>query len=529
MNVSVMAPSGMVVTPHHLATQTAILILRQGGTAVEAMVAAAATIAVVYPHMNSIGGDGFWLIVPPCGDPIAIEACGGAGSLANLDLYAGLKKIPTRGPKSALTIAGTVGGWEEALKYITEKGYNRLPLSNLLADAIRYAEHGFPISSSQAHTNLEFAKKHANFSQGFKDVFYPGGRVLETGDILKQQALAETLKELASKGLDSFYRGTIADHIAEDLASIGMPIAKSDLTNYYAERRQPLRLQHSHGELMNLPPPSQGILSLSILGILDELHVDGKNEGHFIHSAVEATKQAFKMRDEYITDPKYMKVTPESLLSHKHIFEMASRINFERASADAKGDGPGDTIWMGIMDSYGFSVSFIQSIFHEYGSGVVLPKTGILWQNRGVSFNLQEGSLRCLEPGKKPFHTLNPAAAILKDGRVMVYGTRGGDGQPQTQAAIFHRYVVQGINLQQSIYLPRWAYGPLTMDPTNILRLENRFDPITVDYLKARGHKIEMIPEFSEMMGQAGALVKHPDGMFEGGWDVRSNGFAAGY
>ncbi|XP_047503167.1 oxamate amidohydrolase proenzyme-like isoform X2 [Pieris napi] len=529
MDVSVMAPSAMVVTPHHLATQTAIMILRQGGTAIEAMVAAAATIAVVYPHMNSIGGDSFWLILPPNGEPIAIDASGPAGSLADLNFFQGINKIPDKGPKSAITVAGTVAGWDAALRYLTESGYQPMPVANLLSDAIAYSEHGFPISSCQAKANEIFKTRLTNFTQDFKDIFFPDGRVLKTGDLLYQKKLANTFKDLANNGLDSFYRGTVAQSIVEDMQTLGMPITESDLFNYNAIRCRPLRLQHSHGELLNLPPPTQGVLSLSILGMLDDLHIDGKHEGEFIHAAVEATKQAFKLRDTYITDPRYMNVSAQSLLSKSNIFEMASHIDLERASPEGNGDGPGDTIWMGIMDKEGFSVSFIQSIFHEYGSGVVLPKTGILWQNRGVSFNLNPGSLRFIVPGKKPFHTLNPAAAILNDGRVMVYGTRGGDGQPQTQTAIFHRYVVQGKNLQQSVYDPRWAYGPFTMDPTSILRLENRFSQETINYLKDRGHVMAMLPAFTEMVGQAGALVRHTNGVLEGAWDVRSNGFAAGF
>ncbi|CAK1545987.1 unnamed protein product [Leptosia nina] len=529
MNASVMAPSAMVVTPHHLATQTAVMILRNGGTAIEAMVAAAATISVVYPHMNTIGGDSFWLIIPPSGKPFGIDACGPAGSLANLDYFEGLKKIPTRGPKSAITVAGTIAGWEEALKYIEEEGYKRMPIEELLSDAIRYAEKGFPVSSSQANTNKEFSTKREQFTEQFDEVFYPDGKVMKTGEILYQKKLAETFKELVKDGLDSFYRGNVAKVIARDMETFGMPITESDLNNYHAIRREPLRYNHSHGELLNLPPPTQGVLSLSILGMLDDLHINGSDEGAFIHAAVEATKQAFKLRDEYITDPRYMTVDAQSLLAKSNIENMANHINLARASPDVKGDGSSDTVWMGIMDSNGYSVSFIQSIFHEYGSGVVLPETGILWQNRGVEFNLDKKSIRCVVPGKKPFHTLNPAAAFLNDGRVMIYGTRGGDGQPQTQTAIFHRYVVQGETLQRSIYDPRWVYGPLTMDPKSLLRLEDRFSNETVDYLVARGHKIEILPAFSEKFGQAGALVRHTDGIIEAGWDVRSNGFAAGF
>ena len=528
METSNIAPRSMVVTPHHLATQTAVNILRQGGTAMEAMVAAAATVSVVYPHMNSIGGDGFWLIVPPEGDPVAIEACGVAGSLANLDFYNGCDSIPIKGVKSAITVAGTVGGWEEALKYVSECGYQRMSISKLLEDAIKYAEDGFPISSSHEKA-LEGYETNKNVSSYFKNIFLPNAKIPKTGQRFYQKNLARSLRELAENGLNSFYRGNLAKLIAKDMESLGMPITESDLANYSPVRRTPLRLAHRSGEIFNLPPPTQGVLSLSILAILDKLRIDGKHEGQFIHATVEATKQAFVLRDRHITDPCYMKVDAQSLLASHAISEMTSNISLNEISTAGKGEGPGDTIWMGIMDSKGFSVSFIQSIYYHFGSEVVLPSTGILWHNRGVSFNLKEGHIRSLIPGKKPYHTLNPAAARLNDGRIMIYGTRGGDGQPQTQAAIFHRYVVQKINLQASVSMPRWLYGSLGGNFEDDLKLESRFSKETVDYLKERGHKIVILLPFDENVGHAGALVRHVDGMLEGAYDPRSDGSAAGF
>ncbi|CAH0605618.1 unnamed protein product [Chrysodeixis includens] len=519
------APHGMVVTPHHLATQSALAILRDGGTAVEAMVSAAATIAVVYPHMNSIGGDAFWLIIPPHGDPIAIEACGAAGSLATPEFFKDYDKIPYRGYKSAITVAGTVGGWEKALNYVAECGYQRTSVSKLLADAIHYARNGFPMTKSQ---RAGLIKNKDALSHELKRVFIPDGEIPNVGDVFCQKQLAKTLESLAENGLNSFYKGEVGNLIAEDMSSLGMVITKSDLENYSAEIKTPLRLLHSHGDIFNTPPPTQGLVSLAILGVLDKLGINGDNEGQFIHATVEATKQAFLMRDKHITDPAFMKTNPLSLISSQALFNMASEIN-PKAVAKAESEGPGDTIWMGIMDNKGFSVSFIQSIYHEFGSGVLLPKTGITWHNRGVAFNLEKDHILSLKPGKKPFHTLNPAAARLRDGRVMVYGTRGGDGQPQTQASIFHRYVVQGVGLQQSVSAPRWLYGRIAGDPDTTLKMENRFKEETVQYLKDRGHEIVLLPEYSEVTGQAGALVRHPNGMLEGAFDLRSNGSAAGF
>lgn len=522
------APEGMVVTPNHLASQTAIKILRDGGTAMDAMVAAAATIAVVYPHMNGIGGDGFWLIMPPHGDPISIEACGAAGSLATEEFFEGLNKIPSIGPKSAITVAGTVGGWQEVLNYVSECGYSKISAQTLLSDAIKYAEDGYPVTESQIKSMLKTLTLN-NIDHNFARVLLKNGEKVEVGDKFYQKELANTLKSLAKNGLGSFYEGEVATKIAEDMNILGLPITGKDLATYSPIRKVPLRMSHKLGELYNIPPPSQGIASLLVLGILDKLEIDGKDEGKLIHSAVEATKQAFELRNEYVTDPQYMKIDPKLLLSSKNLSKLASNINFEHTSSAGKGKSPGDTIWMGAMDKYGFSVAFIQSLYHEFGSAVLLPETGILWHNRGVAFSLEKNHILSIKPGKKPLHTLTLASAQLHDGRIMIYGTRGGDGQPQTQAAVFYRYAVQNMKLQAAINSPRWLYGRICGDHDDNLKLEGRFGEDVINYLKERGHNVVMLPDYSELVGHAGALVRHPNGMMEGAFDPRSNGSAVGF
>lgn len=524
MNNSNFAPCGMVVTPHHLASQSALTVLRDGGTAMEAMVSAAATISVVYPHMNGLGGDGFWLIVPPSGDILVIEACGFAGSLATPSLFGQEGKIPYKGPKSALTVAGTVGGWREALDYSIECGYKRKSLSQLLGDAIRYADDGYCVTSSQEQATRAV---QSTASKEFIEVFMPHGKIPRVGETIYQPKLAHTLKTLVADGLDSFYRGKLANKIASDLHNLGVPIHEYDLSAYHPIRRGPLRLLHGQGELYNVPPPAQGIVSLSILGILDKLKIDGKDEGKFIHHTVEATKIAFDLRDKHITDPAEMKLYAQAVLPELPL--LATKIDPNSASFVGKGSEPGDTVWMGVADNYGFCVSFIQSLYHEFGSGVLLPKTGIIWHNRGTNFSLDSNSILLLKPRKRPFHTLNPAAAKLHDGRVMIYGTRGGDGQPQTQAAIFHRYAVQGMTLQAAVSAPRWLYGRICGDHSDTLKLESRFSETTRNYLKERGHKVRMLPDFSPDVGFAGAVVRHYNGTLEGAFDPRSDGSAVGY
>ena len=304
-----------------------------------------------------------------------------------------------------------------------------------------------------------------------------------------------------------------------------------DLRSYQATRKTPLKLAHSSGEIYNMTPPTQGVVSLAILGLLDRtgLSAVDPDSADYVHLVVEATKRAFGLRDKYVTDPAHMTVEPQSLLAPERLDEMAATIDIGKAAPWGKGRGPGDTVWLGVIDESGLAVSFIQSIYHEFGSGVVLPTTGINWQNRGASFSLDADTLLALKPGKKPFHTLNPAAARLKDGRTMVYGTMGGDGQPQTQATVFTRHVVFGQSLQTAVTAARWLLGRTWGQSTDTLKLESRFPPAVVAELIARGHEDDVLLPFDETMGHAGALVRHPDGMLEGASDPRSDGGVAAY
>jgi gamma-glutamyltranspeptidase/glutathione hydrolase len=525
------ATRAIAVAPHHLASQSALAVMREGGNAIEAMVAAASTIAVVYPHMNGIGGDSFWLIVPPGGAPIAIDACGPAALAASIAAYRSrdLTAIPTRGPLAANTVAGTVGGWNKALEVAAEFG-GKLALSRLLADAIAYAGDGVAVTVSQQNaTRSKLAELHSQ--PGFSDHFLIDGKLPAAGARFRQPKLARTLSMLARDGLDSFYRGELAAEIARDLAAVGCLLTGDDLAGYRAERKAPLHLSHSAGELYNMTPPTQGAVSLAILGLLDRAGLAGvaADSADHVHLVVEATKLAFQLRDCHITDPADMRIDAQALLAPDNLDGLARLIDADRAAPWGKGRGPGDTIWMGTIDQSGLAVSFIQSIYHEFGSGVVLPGTGINWQNRGASFSLEADKLLALKPGKKPFHTLNPAAARLKDGRVMVYGTMGGDGQPQTQAAVFTRHVVFGQPLQTAVTAPRWLLGRTWGQSTDTLKLEQRFPQDVVDELKRRGHEVEILQPFDETMGHAGALVRQADGTLQGACDPRSDGGVAAY
>lgn len=531
-NISIKAGRCMAVAPHFLASRAALEVLKEGGDAIEAMVAAAATIAMVYPHMTGLGGDAFWLIHEPGQEPVGIDACGGAAAGLSPSFYAerSLDAIPLRGPLAANTVAGTVSGWARALALSRERWGGRMPLSRLLADAIQHGERGVRVTASQMRSTR--AKQSELETQpGFRECFLADGVPPAEGSLFFQPKMAATLRHLSRAGLDDFYRGELARTIAADLAACGSPLALGDLNGYRAELTKPLALAHSLGTLYNLPPPTQGVVSLMILGILDRLGLGEMEPGSadYVHCVVEATKQAFKVRDAHITDPRYMRIDAQDCLQANFLEPLAGAINLDKALPWGKGRGPGDTVWMGVVDSQGRAVSFIQSIYHEFGSGVVLGQTGLNWQNRGCSFSLDENALNGLKPGRKPFHTLNPALARLNDGRVMVYGTMGGDGQPQTQAAVFTRAMVYGQSLQQAVSAPRWLLGRTWGQPSDTLKLEARFSKEIVDSLRHRGHEIEMLQEFDEAVGHAGAIVRYPDGVLEGASDPRSDGGVASF
>jgi oxamate amidohydrolase len=519
--------SGIAVAPNALAAGSATAVMRQGGNAIEAMIAAAASIAVVYPHMNSLGGDGFWLISIPGTPPIAIDASGAAGSGATIGAYRsrGLEAIPLRGPMAANTMAGTVSGWQRALELSRRSLGGRLPLSVLLADAIDYAGRGFPATKSQQDAT-EARQVELSLLPGFADVYLPAGEPPRPGELFRQPALADTLRHLVNAGLDDFYAGDLARSLAHGLHEAGAPIEIADFTRHQALLTKPLQLTHSLGTISNTPPPTQGLVSLVILGILDRLlgpDADPLGAG-YVHACVEATKLAFDLRDRVITDPSYSDFDFRSPLTAGYLDQLAKRVDLNCAARWGSGRPPSDTIWMGAIDSAGVAVSFIQSTYHEFGSGIVLPESGIVWQNRGSSFSLNPEAVNPLTPGRKPFHTLNPAMAHLTDGRTLVYGNMGGDGQPQSQSAVFTRMSLNGWNPQAAINAPRWLLGRTWGEDTDTLKLESRFPDTTVAELKMLGHDVEVLGAYDETMGHAGALVRRADGLIEGGFDPRSDG-----
>ncbi|HEX2726384.1 MAG TPA: gamma-glutamyltransferase family protein [Beijerinckiaceae bacterium] len=519
-----------VAAPHQLAAEAGRAVLGEGGNAIEAMVAMAATIAVVYPHMNALGGDAFWLVHEPGGRVRGIDASGPAGSLATIRRYRdkGYDAIPPRGPDAALTVAGAVGGWQVALDYARRLG-GKTPLALLLHEAIRLSRDGYPVSASEAREEAKEIEALTN-APGFAETFFVEGKPAAAGTLRRLPALADTLSQLADAGLDDFYRGDVGREIAADLERIGSPVTRADLEGYRAGAMEPLTTRLQNVTLYNSPPPTQGLASLLVLGIFERLGVERGESVEHHHGLIEATKRAVAIRDRVVTDPRHLTHDPQAFLTASVFEREAALIDRRRAAPFPLPPAEGDTVWMGAIDATGLAVSYIQSIYWEWGSGCVLPRTGIHLQNRGVSFSLDPNARNPLAPGRKPFHTLNVPIAVFADGRVMAYGAMGGDGQPQFQAQIFTRYAKFGMGVADAVDAPRWLLGRTWGTTTTSLKLESRFEPSLIQGLARLGHDVEEQPRpYWEDFGHAGMLVKQPrDGRVEATHDPRSDGGAVG-
>ena len=424
---------------------------------------------------------------------------------------------------------GAVAGWMLAVEAAKAQhgGGARLPLHVLFDAAIKHAREGYTVTRSQARLTVE---KYAELetAPGFLKAFLVDGKAPEAGVKLKQTAFAATLDQLANAGLDDFYRGDVGREIAADLERIGSPVTRADLEKFEARIAEPLSVRIGAGTLYNTPPPTQGLASLMILALFERLRVTQAESFEHIHGLVEATKRAFRVRDRVITDPDFIDGPLSKYLDAKFLDGEADKIDARKAARWPAPYGEGDTIWMGAADSSGLVVSYIQSLYWEFGSGCVLPATGVLMQNRGASFSLDPKALNALEPGRRPFHTLNPALAALKDGRVIAYGTMGGDGsrkrKPRCSPATC--YSASRSSAHSTRRAGCWA-GPgvrrTRICAWSALRRERDRPP------DVGRHDVAVLDEaYSDTMGHAGAVMLHADGTLEGGHDPRADGGAAG-
>jgi gamma-glutamyltranspeptidase/glutathione hydrolase len=529
----VRAPRGLVATPHALATEAGRGALRRGGNALDAAIAAAATIAVVYPHMNGIGGDNVWLIYDAAHRRLrALNAIGRSAAGVKLDAYRARfgEGIPPRGGPAALTVPGTISGWWEAHAYSREVMGSPLSWPALLEAAIAHARDGFPVSAGQRRVtavthDLFGGTADPQVQRTLWPLFHPSRLVNEP---FVQADLAATLGRVAADGPESFYRGDLGRRIAAGAAQAGSPLTLDDLAAHRADWVEPVRIPYRGGEAVSFPPPTQGFAALEILALLEGFDVGALDDADHVHLTVEATKLALADRDRFLTDPTVAEVPVARCLDPARLAARRALISPGTAMAVGAASAAGDTIAIVAADGAGNAVSVIQSLYHEFGSGIVAGDTGVLLQNRGAFFSLDSHHPNRLAPRKRTAHTLIPSM-FLVDGRPrLVYGTMGGDGQPQTQAALLTRVLDRGLSPQAAVEAPRWLFGRTWGDVSRALRLEGRFGPRVADELRQRGHDVQVVEDWSDLMGHAQLIRLDEDGLV-GGSDPRADGAALGW
>jgi gamma-glutamyltranspeptidase/glutathione hydrolase len=531
------APRGMVASPHLLASASGVAALRAGGNALDAAIAAAATIAVVYPHTNGLGGDNVWLIHDAGSGALrALRGTGRSARAASVEWYAARgidTAIPSRGGVAALTVPGAVDGWWSAHEYSHASMGSPLGWRDLLADAIVYAREGFSASDGQRtppprEPDLFGPEASPEIRRELWPLYHPDA--LARGPLI-QTNLARTIEAIAAGGPEAFYRGDVGRRIAAAASAAGSPLAIEDFAEHRSEWVEPLTIRYGGGVAASFPPPTQGMSALAMLGISEAFDMAALPEVDYVHVLVEAAKLAFADRDRHLTDPAFMRVSPEELLAPGRLKRLAGQISRRRAMSPGDAAAPaGDTIAIAAADRAGNAVSLIQSLYFTWGSALVAGDTGVVLQNRGSFFSLDPASANALAPGKLTMHTLTPSM-YLEDGRArFVYGTMGGEGQPQTQAALVTRRLHRGLGPQAAAEAPRWLFGRTWGTPSRALNLEGRYPPDLARELAVRGHDVVVGEAWDDLFGHAQCIWLSPDrGGLVGGSDPRADGAALGF
>jgi gamma-glutamyltranspeptidase/glutathione hydrolase len=524
---TVYAQEGMVATSQPLAAQAGVAALREGGNAFDAAVTTAAALNVVEPMSTGIGGDAFALYRTADGDVGAFRACGGAPADATVDAVrarvadrAGIDpaaaSMPSAGPL-AVTVPGTVRGWETLLA-----DHGNRSLSAALEPAIDYATEGFPVSEVIADM---WTVAEALFDEDdAREEYLLDGRSPETGEVMTLPDLGSTLSTIATAGADAFYEGDIADRIGETVRERGGLLTADDLADFDPEYVDPVSTSYRGAEVYELPPNNQGLVALEALNVAEELDAGAYDydSAERVHYFAEALKRAFHDGHHYITDPEFEDVP--ALGSKAYAAERAATVS-ERAGDVSVGGpaapGDGDTVLLTVADEAGNVVSFINSIFGHFGSGVVVPGTGITLQNRGSSFSLDPAHPNRIEPGKRPFHTLIPGLVRLDRDDWAAFGVMGGYMQPQGHLQVLSNLLDYGMPLQAALDAPRWRY----LDDGS-LAVEDRFPKGLLPKLARRGHDVVVKPA-SEFGG--GQITRLADGVLSGATEPRKDGMAAGF
>ncbi len=521
-----LARRGMVCAPHYLAAEAGLDLLKAGGNAVDAAIAASAMLQVVYPFVCGLGGDVFMIIYDAQrGELHGLNGSGRSAQAASIQAYQdlGFTTMPTYGIHS-VTVPGCADGWEMAAQR-----FGKLGLAAALQPAISYAEEGFAIGPG-LHSALARMAASDIPHASWRAHFLPEGVVPPEGAIMRFPSLARTYRAIAAEGAATVYRGEVARAMADFFARVGGLITLDDLAAHHGDWVAPLSARFAGLDICELPPNTQGVTALQMLGMLDGLPLgDGPLAPATVHAAIEAKKLAFADRDAYVTDPAHMTVDPHALIAPDYLAARRALIDPARAQpAVAPGGFTGDTIYLCAADGAGNAVSLIQSNYMGFGSGVVVEDTGIVLQNRGAYFSLDPSRANALAGGKRTLHTLIPSMALREGKPVMVFGTMGGDGQPQTHAQVYTAVARFGLNMQAAIELPRWVHG--ASPEGEVVRMEDRFPAATIDALRTLGHAIALTGPWDALMGYAQGIIFDPaTGVMQGGSDPRAEGCAAGW
>ncbi len=509
----------VVCTEQPLATNAALQALAAGGNAVDAAIAAAITLTVVAPCMNGIGGDVF-AIVWDGSQLHGLNASGRSPEAWTPEYFSRYENMPARG-WDAVTVPGAVSGWVEL-----SRRFGKLPFADLFKSAIRYARDGFivtPIVSRQWETQIADIKNMPGFAQAFA----PDGRAPLPGQRFICPGQAATLQDIAQTEGASFYRGEIAARIAAYAKATGGAMTESDLARHQADWVEPVSMQYQDISLHEIGPNGQGIGALMALGMLDQMAAGAHalDSTEYFHSQIEAMKLAFADIQQYVADSDHMlDVTAGQLLDRKYLAERAKHIDPAKASYPGPGKPHnGGTTYLTTADAQGMMVSFIQSNFKGFGSGVVVPDTGISLHNRGWGFNLIPGHPNQVGPHKRPFHTIIPGFLTRNGKPLMSFGVMGGSLQAQGHVQVCTR-VAHGQNPQAIVDAPRWRI----MEDNKTVMVEWNFPENAVAGLRALGHLIVVAPRFSDEFGGSQAIMKLAEG-YLGASDHRKDGHAGGW
>ena len=524
-NEAIVGTKSMVVSPHYLASMAGDEILQKGGNAFDAAVAVSACLAVVYPHMTGLGGDSFWLMYDAKEQKVAsYNGSGRSGCKVTRELYKGKDCIPFRGIESVITVPGMVDSWDAIIQK-----YGKLTLNDVLQPAIEYAEHGFPYSKDQ-RTHTENNVDLLNSIPETADIFLPNQTIPEVNEKFVQTKLACSLKLIAAEGRDVFYKGELAEQIVSSLQKKGGYLTLEDFAEHHGDWTDPIHTTYRGYTMYQVPPNSQGFTGLMALNILENFDVRKIPHGssEYYHLLVESLKLSFQDRNRELTDPSFHHIPLQRLLDKQYAHGLSEQISFTRALDVTTNPVGSDTAHAAVVDKDGNAVSFIQSLYFEFGSAMVAGETGIIMQNRGSFFSLDPSEANCLEPRKRSFHTLMPAMACKNGKPAVVYGTQGGEGQPQTQTIIITRMLDYGMNPQQAITEPRFVWGRTWGEDTQELKMEGRITEEVSNQLIKAGHIVNRVDDFHLSMGHANAIVIDKQGFLHGGTDPRSDGAAIG-